>query len=302
MSFRYPEYVPNGIAYADGAYIPLKDLSFSIADLGYTQGAATYDVGHVIDNNFFRLDWHLERFYRSAAGLYLHIPYNQAELTDILRQCVIRARLTNALIWMGITQGIPETGNPRDYHLCKPRFYAYAKPYYGISSEKDSQAKGVSLSISNVQRIPPKSVNPHYKNHHWLDLRHAQMEAKRKGYDTTILVDIQGNIAEGPGFNVCAVRNGAILTPDKTALQGITIRAVHTIAKELRIPFSFASISPNELRCADEVFITSTSGGITPVVSIDKEPLPNGHGPMTAQLQQVYWHKHYDAEWTTPVE
>jgi branched-chain amino acid aminotransferase len=301
MTTQYPGHVPDGVAYTGGQYTALKDLMVSILDLGYTQGAATYDVAHVINNRFFRLDWHLERFYQSSAGLDLAIPVTPSELTDILSQCVRRAELSNALVWMGVMQGIPATGNPRDYEACATRFYAYAKPYYGISNA-DASA-GVSLQVSTVQRIPPDSVDPHLKNHHWLDLRRAQIEARRQGYDTTVLIDRQGNIAEGPGFSVCAVRNGTVWSADETALGSVTVRAIRLIADELGIPFIHSSLPQDEFRESDEVFIASTSGGITPVISVDTRPLPqDGFGPVSNRLVRAYWEKHSDEEWTTPVQ
>jgi branched-chain amino acid aminotransferase len=299
----YEQLAPQGVGYRDDTqeYLPLGQLAISIADLGFTQGAATYDVAHVVDGRFFRLDWHLERFRRSREGLDLPIPLDDLAITAVLQQCVRRAGLNNALVWMGVTQGIPPTGSPRDYALCQPRFYAYAKPYFGISSEKGQEAKAIRVAVSSVQRIPPQSVPPKLKNHHWLDLRRAQLN-KPEGYDTVVLVDSQGNITEGPGFNVCAVRNGTVITPVGTALSGVTLRAVEALAEELGASFRAGELSAEAFETADEAFITSTSGGITPINQINERTLPPyGSDSLTPRLQALYWEKHSDPEWTTPV-
>lgn len=298
----YQERIPEGVAYADGEYMPLRDLQVSIADLGFTQGAATYEVAHVTNDRIFRPDWHIERFLKSAEGLDLSLEHDEAALLGIMKECVNRSGFNNAFIWMGVTQGIPETGIPRDYDKCEPRFYAYAKELYGISGEKGMSQQAVSLAVSSVVRIPPQSVDPRYKNHHWLDLRRAQKEAHQNGYDTAVLVDRGGYITEGPGFNVCAVREGAIVTPVGTVLEGITRRAVQEIASELDIPFKLDRLTAWELRMAEEVFLTSTSGGITPVHSVDRLPgLDPKARTTTAAIQDAYRAKHSDPAWSVPV-
>lgn len=298
---EYLQRVPEGMGYVDGTYRPIREIMVSIADLGYTQNAATYDVARVSNGKFFRLDWHLERFFQSAQGLYLPLQYTPEQVTEILRECVIRSGHENAFVWMGVMQGIPLTGNPRAYDEAETRFYAYSKGYYGISNEKGNQPTGVNISISNIQRIPPESVDPRLKNHDWLDTRRAQIEAKSQGYDTTVLIDSRGNVSEGPGFNVCAVRDGTVMTSKGNALEGITLRAIEMISDELEIPFERKDISPPELRSAEEVFLSSTSGGITPVLSIDRQPL-SGTGVVTARLIDAYWDKHTDPAWSLPVK
>ena len=90
--------------------------------------------------------------------------------------------------------------------------------------------------IGNTQRIAPESVDPTIKNYHWLDLEVGLLEAYERGGETVILTDAEGNVVEGPGFNVFAVRDGAVSTPDRGVLEGITRRTVIELAAEQAIP------------------------------------------------------------------
>jgi branched-chain amino acid aminotransferase len=151
-------------------------------------------------------------------------------------------------------------------------------------------------------RIPPASVDPAIKNYHWLDLVRGLYDAYGRNAETALILDTQGNVAEGPGFNVFVVRNGALKTPASGVLPGITRRTVFDLCAELGLPATAAAVSVDALRNADEVFITSTAGGIMPVTVLDGRPVANGTvGPVTRQLTELYWRKHEDPAWSTPV-
>ena len=78
------------------------------------------------------------------------------------------------------------------------------------------------LDFPNVYRIPEESVNPRVKNYHWGDFTQGIFEAKDNKYETVILLDFDGNVTEGPGFNVFAVKDGVLITPDRGILAGVS--------------------------------------------------------------------------------
>ena len=108
--------------------------------------------------------------------------------------------------------------------------------------------------ISDVPRISPQSVDPTVKNFQWGDLTRGLFEAFDRGGDTVVLVDQEGYVSEGPGFNVFSVKDGAVRSPGDTVLEGVTRASVRELCEELDIPYSLAKITPDELRDADEVF------------------------------------------------
>jgi len=97
----------------------------------------------------------------------------------------------------------------------------------------------------------------------WIELTMSQMNCPT-GFDTTVLVDTDGLVTEGPGFNVGIVKDKVIMTSNKNVLKGITMSVVEDIAKEQDINFQRMPITTELFLSADEVFITSSSGGVTP--------------------------------------
>ncbi len=153
-----------------------------------------------------------------------------------------------------------------------------------------------------MQRISPEAVDPTVKNYHWLDLVSGLYEAYDRGGETVILVDREDNVVEGPGFNVFAAQAGELVTPSLGVLEGITRRTVIELAAEYAIPLEQRAVSAEEVRRADEVFVTSTAGGIMPVTEVDGEPVGNGEpGPITLRLRAAYWDLHDDPRFVTPV-
>ena len=292
---------PPGTAYIDGAFRPISEARISVLDWGLLRSDATYDVVHVWRGRFFRLDLHLDRFLHSVQRLRLSLPFDRAALTATLMQCVRRSGLRDAYVEMICTRGhAPDfSRDPRD---AVNRFIAFAIPF-GWIADAEQRQRGLHIAVSQVRRIPPASVDPTVKNYHWLDFVNGLFDAYDRGAENVVLVDARGDIAEGPGFNLFAVKDGAVTTPAEGTLMGITRRTALELCAELAIPARQGVLAADALRAADEVFITSTAGGIMPVTRIDDAPIADGRpGPLTGRLTDLYWQKHSDPAWTTPVE
>lgn len=292
---------PGGVAWVDGEWKTLDEASISILDLGFTRSDVTYDVVHVWDGAFFRLGHHLDRFLRSTSILKMDIGKTREELAELLAECVRRTGLRRAYVAMVCTRGRPKAGS-RDLRLCHNRLIAYALPFIWIGGDK-AQKEGMSAIVPPFRRIPPESVDPTVKNYHWLDLERGQLEAYERGADTAILLGTDGNVTEGPGFNVFAVFGDRVVTPDRGVLEGITRSAVIDICRERGIPLEIGPIPEARFREADEIFLSSTAGGILPVVRLDDRILFNGvPGPVTSRVRDLYWQRHADPRDLTPVE
>ena len=291
---------PPGVAYLDGAYVPMSEARIPVLDWGFLRSDATYDVVHVWQGRFFRLDRHLERFERSVAKLRMTLPFGQDELVEVLRQCVLRAGLEDAYVEMICTRGVSPTFS-RDPRDAVNRFIAFAIPF-GWILRPEQRERGLQVAISRIQRIPPQSVDPTVKNYHWLDLVAGLFEAYERGAENVILTDGAGNVSEGPGFNIFAVTEGRVVTPDRGVLEGITRGTAIELCQELGHPVEVAPLPVETLCGAGEAFVTSTAGGIMPLTLVDGEPIGDGApGPVTRALIELYWAKHEDPAWTTPV-
>ncbi len=291
----------DGAAYVDGRYVPIGEARLPLLDWGFTRSDVTYDVVHVWKGSFFRLEDHLDRFTRSCERLRLDPGHGREALRDVLMRCVRLSGLRDAYVEMICTRGVPKPGS-RDPRLCRNAFYAFAIPFVWIVSP-ERQEQGAHLIVSEVPRIAPASVDPTVKNFHWGDLTRALFQALDRGGDTAVLVDNDGFVSEGPGFNIFRVHEGGVTTPHGTVLEGITRKSVRELCEALDIPFALADITPEELRDADEVFISSTAGGVMPVTRIDDRILGNARpGPITSRIRETYWRKHEQGWHATPVD
>lgn len=292
---------PDGAAFIEGEYLPIAAARIPILDWGFIRSDCTYDVVHVWNGRFFRLDHHLDRFEKSVAGLHLKNPHSRAETVDILMRLMRLTGLREAYVEVIVTRGMAPK-HSRDPRLCENRFYALAIPFVWIADE-EMRARGIHLHVSDVLRIPPQSVNPAIKNFHWGDLVKGLFQAYELGCDMPVLLDLDGNITEGPGFNVFAVKGGTVTTPEGTVLLGITRETALDLLVEANARTVIGPITPAELRAADEVFITSTAGGILPVTRIDHAPVADGHpGPLTTRIRNRYWAWHQAGPQGTPID
>ena len=290
----------DGVAFVEGEYLPIAEARLPLLDWGFTRSDVTYDVVHVWNGSFFRLDDHLDRFQRSCECLRLDPGYERDGMRGVLMNCVRLSGLRDAYVEMICTRGVPAPGS-RDPRLCRNRFFAFSIPFVWIISP-ERQKEGAHLIVSQVPRIAPASVDPTVKNFHWGDLTRALFEAFDRGSESAVLVDGDGYLSEGPGFNIFCVHEGCVTTPGTTVLEGITRRSVHELCELLHIPFAVTRITPDALRDADEVFISSTAGGVMPVSRVDDCIFSNGRpGPLTTRIRDLYWSKHEEGWHATPV-
>lgn len=290
---------PPGIAWIDGRFVPMSEARIPVLDWGFLRSDATYDVVHVWKRRFFRLDAHVERFLASVAKLRLSLPFDRAGLEALLHETVARSGLEDAYVEMICTRGHSPTFS-RDPRDAVNRFVAFAIPFGWIANE-EQRRRGLHLIVASVPRIPAASVDPTVKNYHWLDLVNGMFEAYERGGESVVLKDLEGFLTEGPGFNLFAVKDGVAHTPDAGVLEGITRCTALELCAELGIATAVAPLSLEVLSGAEEAFVTSTAGGIVPVGSVDGQALPAAPGPVTQHLSALYWDKHADPAWTTPV-
>ena len=294
------EIFPQGYAWIDSKYVELAEAKIPILDWGFLRSDATYDVVHVWKGRFFRLDKHIDRFFESAKKLRMPCQISRDELKKILANCVIKGKLESAYVEMIQTRGMSPKF-VRDPRLATPRVMAFAVPFGWILKQEDFE-KGLNVLLTDIKRIPPSSVDPTIKNYHWMDLVTGMLDAYEKGNDTAVLVDENNNITEGPGFNLFCINDSGIFTPDHGVLEGITRQSVFDLAKELHLPIIKKSISVEELYNAEELFATSTAGGIMPITKVSGKEIGKGSvGNLTRQLHKLYWEKHSDDSWSTSI-
>lgn len=286
-----PAALSRGAAWIDGKIVPIAEARIPILDWGFTRGDSTYDVVHVWNGRFFRLEDHMARFRRGVERMRYTLPVALDAVPGLLMELVSATRLKNAYVAMIATRGLPEPGS-RDPRRCRNQFYAFAIPFVWIA-DPEKQKSGLHMAIASIPRIAPSSVDPTVKNYHWLDFQMALFAAYDAGAETVVLTDGAGHIVEGPGFNVFVAKDGALATPDRGALEGVTRKTVIALARGAGFKVSERPVSVEELKAADEVVITSTAGGVMPVTQVDHRPVGSGRpGAVYQALHDAYWKSH----------
>ncbi|MGI0003339.1 MAG: branched-chain amino acid transaminase [Nitrosopumilaceae archaeon] len=237
--------------------------------------------------NIFRLDDHIKRFRNSGKIYSITLKFTNKEIS-------------NAIIWLC------KKNNVRQSCYIRP-FYFVGE--YGINLNVTEKApthtaivmfdfgdlfnrNGIKAGVSSWRRIQDISTPPLAKmGGNYLNSILATQEAKRNGYDESILLDHLGNVSEAPGENIFILRNEKIVTPpsSSSALEGITRESVIEIVQNEGYKVIEREIPRTELYLADEVFLTGTAAEITPVISIDGKKVGNGRaGKVTKQISSIY--------------
>ena len=277
----------------NGDVVPVSEAKISVLDWGLTRSDITYDVVHVCDGAFFRLDDYLDRFEVSKRELRLDVGMDKSSIRSALIELVSTSGLQSAYVSMVASRGTPIVPGTRDPRACNNHFYAWAVPFINVISE-DIAKRGVHLSIAkDIRRIPSNSVNPTVKNYHWGDMTAALFQALDGGCDTAVLLDYNDLVTEGPGFNIFALIEGRVVTPKSGMLEGISRKTVLEICEELSIPSLASDIFKDDFINAQEIFIATTAGGVVPVTRINGRILCNDIiGPTTNKILQTYWEWH----------
>ena len=291
----------KGIAYTEETFWPIEEAKIPILDWGFIRSDANQDTVSVWNGMFFRLEDHLDRFFRNNEKLRFKSPLSRDEVRKVLTVLVQKSGIRNAYVQMLMTRGRPPIG-VRDVRMCENRFHAFCVPYIWIAPEEERH-RGIHAHISQIQRISSHSVDPTIKHYHWLDFQMGLFEAYDLGAETVILSDSNGNITEGPGFNVFMIEKKCLYTPALGVLEGMTRRTVYELCETEGLTNQETSISPERLLAADEVFICSTAGGLMPVTWIDGNKIGSGMpGELTLHLNQIYWKKRLEGWHATHIQ
>lgn len=294
--------VEEGCAYVCGAYAPLREAAVPILDWGFLRGDCVYDAIPFTQGLLFRLQDHLQRFWESMAKWRLRCPHGQAEVREICHRLVARSRLRDGLLLIITTRGLPPSLEVRNPALFENRFYAFAQVLPKIANE-DQLRRGLRVAIAKTPRTPERSVDPTAKNFQWGDFTQARLQANDANADNALLLDYEGNLAEGPGFNVFVCKGGRLHTPARNCLKGVTRATVLEMAAALGLCAEERDIPAAELFDADEAFFSSSAGGIFPVVQVDGRRIGSGAaGTVTQALLKEYWRRRTDPAWCEAVD
>lgn len=299
----------SGIAFVNGQTCARDEAMVPLFDMGFLQSDATYEVATVSRGRYFRLQDHFDRLARSCAAFRLRNPHTSEQMLEIFNRLLRSTGLRDASIWWCVTRGLPKPGvnsvrdrnNPEGF---ESRFYAAVYPYSSIVTQ-EKRNRGLDLLISERYiRIPVEAVDPTAKNFHWMDMKLSLFEARDQGKDWSVLTDASGYLTECAGANIFVIKDGELYTPDSGCLEGITRKTALELAEMLGVPTHVERVHADQLREADDAFITSSAGGIMPVNSVDGIVLGDVAGPkeLAVRLHDLYWEKMWQGWKCSPVD
>lgn len=280
----------------DGKYIEEKDAFISAMDHGFLYGDGIFEAFRVYNGKIFQFDEHMDRLYDSAKIINLQIPLDKEAFKHMVIETVRKSEYRDCYIRPQVTRGVGLLGS--DPSTCKkPTVIVYVTPTPSLKKER-----AIKTIISSYRRPPAYVLPPESKMTQYINNILAKMEAKSKGADDAILLDIRGFVSEGSGWNIFLVKDKGVVTPSRTSsiLMGITRNVVIQIAKEMKIPVEERDIVLSELYTAEEVFGTGTGTEISPVIEINGRRVGDGKaGSLTNQIEMRF--KDFIEKTGTPV-
>lgn len=242
------------------------------------------------ETTIFRLGEHVRRLFDSCRLVMVQPTVTEAQVCqgciDVLRHNRMTAGYLRPIVLLGEgAMGLYPQGNPVLTFI--------AAWSWGTYLGQDALERGIRCKVSSYCRPHLNTGFSRGKlTGQYIVSVMAKREVKLAGYDEALLLDVNGNVAEGSGENIFIVRDGRLYTPPLGAavLQGITRDTVLTLAREEGIPVYEQSFPRDALLLADEVFLTGTAAEITPVREIDDRQIGDGRaGPVTRLLQERYF-------------
>jgi len=255
----------------------------------------------------FRLPEHVSRMFESAEIYLMKIPYTREEVADAIKKTVAANGLEECYIRPLAFYGYGEMGlNPLPNKVSLGIAAWRWDSYLGEKAERE----GVRCQVSSWRRIHQSSMPPQAKStSNYANAALAKIEALKAEYDEAIMLNMDGMVAEASAENIFRVKDGIVSTPPASAgvLRGITRDTIIRVTTDSGIEFRRVDISREELYTSDELFLTGTAAGVTPVREVDGRTIGTGTWPVTQRLIEAYLNiihgrnKQY-SKWLTLVE
>jgi branched-chain amino acid aminotransferase len=275
----------DGFIWMDGEIIPWEDAKIHVLNHGLHYASSVFEGERAYNGNIFLCQEHSERFIRSANLIDMDMPYSADELNEAKYAILKANNLTDAYLrpvaWRGSEQlAISAQQTTTHVAIACWEWPSYFSP--------EAREKGISLQTSKWRAPMPSTATTNSKAA-GLYATHTMSKhtAEAAGFTDALMLDYRGLVAEATGANIFVIKDGAIKTPDPDCfLNGLTRQTLIKLAAEQNIPLEVCQITPEELKQADEIFLTGTAAEVTAVGKIDDTEYKVG--PITRKLREVY--------------
>jgi branched-chain amino acid aminotransferase len=284
------------VAWFNGELMPEREVRIPFRDSSWIYGDGCFDMTRTFNHRLFKVKEHVERLYRSLKYLRIDPGFGPARMCELTEEVFERNRHLlgeDDDYWVAqrISRGVkPSPGDNLDHH--GPNVVLECNPLPLVQRAKLFK-EGIRVVVPAQRRVPPDSLTPRAKTHNYLNLIVATQAVEALDPEAwAVLLDVNGNLAEGMGSNIFVVKDGEILTPrEQFVLPGVSRQTVIDLARDEGLSLREADIDLYDAYNADEAFLTSTSLCICPVTHLNGQRIgPDGQiwGPVTQRLTDAY--------------
>ncbi len=273
--------------FLNGNFVKSDDAVVSVFDQGFLYGDGIYESFRSIGDRLYQFSHHFKRLLQSAEALCYPVTFTQAKLEEILLELRVKNGLQNAYYRVTVTRGKGQIGFRRsiDNDLT---ILIIAKEFEGF--EETHYARGINLNVAQTRRNAPEAINPKIKSISNLNSLLGKLEAKAAGAFEVIMLNNREHICEGASSNIFWTKDNWVFTPDASTglLEGVTRSTIMRLCEEkMNLRVITGEYKLQDLKFADEVFITSTSLEVMPVVKVDDFTINQGLvGPIARRLRE----------------
>lgn len=290
-----PQLANERVAWFNGKFVPERDVVIPFRDRSWKYGDGAFDMTRTFEGRIFRIKEHIDRFYRSLRYLRIDPGMGPAEMVALSEEIVERnnhLRPANGDWWVGqrVSRGVDAVGDEGWEHT-GPNVVIEMIPL-PLKKRAHLYRDGAKVMVPPTRRTAPDMLSPRAKTHNYLNMIVAEQPVKAADPEAwALLLDENGNLAEGMGSNVFIVRDGLLQTPrEKFVLPGVSRQMTMDMAARLGIACVERDIDMFDAATADEMFLTSTSLCILPVSHFNGQAVGEGTVPgrITKRLIDAY--------------
>ena len=278
------------IVFLNGSFIPKEEASVSVMDRGFLFADGIYEVIPVYSGKLFRLDEHLSRLQRSLDAIRLASPFKPDEWQTMLCDLVDKNGGGNQAIYLQVTRGIENIRDHRFPDQVKPTIFAMSNP---IAKPSDEDLNHILDNTPGISAITTKDIRwdrCDIKSISLLPNILLRQQALDAGAQEALLIK-DGYLTEGAASNCFVIKDGIIYTPPKNELilGGITRDLIIELARKNQIDCKEAPINEEVLNNADEIWVSSSTKEIVPVVKLNHKVVGQGKvGPVWRKMAELY--------------
>ncbi|HET7881441.1 MAG TPA: aminotransferase class IV, partial [Acetobacteraceae bacterium] len=252
------------IAWFNGEFMPEGQVMIPFRDRSWKYGDGAFDMTRTFEGTPFRLKEHIDRFFNSLRYLRIDPGVSPREMVELSEEVVARNEHLRQSVgdwWVGqrVSRGVDAVGDEGWTHT-GPNVVIEVLPL-PLAKRARFYRDGADVMVTAMRRTSPSMLSPRAKMHNYLNMIVAEMPVKAADPDAwAILLDENGNLAEGLGSNIFIVRDGGLFTPrQKYVLPGVSRQMTIDLAGKLGIPCKEQDLDMFDAETADEMFLTSTS-------------------------------------------